>query len=162
MATIPLINIVAAIHLSFIMLFLGMYMVEAVMELMSYFNRRDAALRHSIIRLHFWVDLLVEIPVIIGVFATGVTMAFLVEKITMLHAIKIGLVVMFVLVAVFCPLNVIDRYRLMKKNADEETLVRKSRIIIYTAGFSLSIFFTGALLIGFWLAYHRILASIYS
>jgi hypothetical protein len=162
MNSIPTINIVAAVHLAFISAFIGMYMAETVIELYPYFNRDDMALHHSAIRLHYWIDILVEIPVMLVVIASGITMAFLVEKITVLHVIKISAVVLFLLIAGMCPLNVIKRHRMMKEYAPEERLRSTSKRIIALAAFSMSIFFSAALIMGFWLAYHRILAGIYS
>jgi hypothetical protein len=162
MHAIPTINIVAAVHLSFIAIFIGMYMVEAVIELYPAFSKGDVALHHGTIRLHFWIDILVELPVMSVVIATGITMAVLVDKLTALHIVKISSVAMFVLIAVWCPVNVIRRHIQLKNNEPEETLRKTSKVIIATAAVSMAIFFTTAFILGFWLAYHRILGSIYS
>jgi hypothetical protein len=159
---IPTINIVAVIHLSLIMVFIGMYLAEAILELLAYLNPEDSTLHGGVIKLHFWIDLLVELPVMFGVIVTGIIMATLVDSLTTLHIIKICCVGMFLLIAVFCPLTVIKRYNMLKSGGSEESLRAASKRILNLAGVSMTLFFTSAFAIGLWLAYNRVLKSIYS
>jgi hypothetical protein len=158
---IPAVNIAAVIHLGLIAAFIGIFMVESVLELYSAVNSGDGALHRAVIRLHFWIDLLVELPVFAGVVGSGIAMALLVDKLTPLHVIKISSVTLFFLIAVWCPVTVIKRYQMANEGAPEAALRAKSKTIIYLAACSMSIFFTAAFGLGLWLAYHRVLRSIY-
>ncbi len=89
MSSIPLINIVAVAHLFCIAALSGCMAAEVVFEYYAmFFNRK---LHHSVIRIHYWIDILVELPLILCVLSTGIAMAYLVEKLTTPHIIKIGI-----------------------------------------------------------------------
>ena len=163
MLSIPTINLVALAHLSFVSAFVGLYLAEATMELYAFFfNRGDKVLNHSVMRLHYWIDNLVEIPIIAGFVGTGIWMAFLVDELTMLHIVKIGCVVFALSVpGSMCLRSVNRRYKLLKENAPEDILLNKSRNIIYIIAILFNPFVIAAAVIGCWLAYNRVLESIY-
>jgi hypothetical protein len=154
MHSIPVIKIVPLIHFFFIAAFLGLYFVEVVFELYSYFNKSDLELFRSVIRIHYWVDILVEIPL-----AGGIIMAVLMDHLTTLHLIKIGAAFSWIFFGCICIWNVIKRYRLLQAGSSNELLLKKSNIIIFFAVIAMSAF-TLAAGIGSWLAYHRVLGSI--
>ncbi len=163
MLSIPTINLVALAHLSFVSAFVGLYLAEATMELYAYFfNRGDKELNHSVIRVHYWIDNLVEIPIVAGFVVTGIWMAFLVDELTMLHIVKIGCAVFALSVpGIMCMRNVNKRYKLLKDNAPEDILLNKSGKIIYLVAIVFNPFVIATAAIGCWLAYNRVLESIY-
>ncbi len=162
MQSIPLINLVAIAHLACISVFIGVFLVESVIELYPYLKKyKDFELHHMAVRYHYWTDLIVEIPVLLGVIGTGIWMAILVEKLTMLHIIKIAILVCWAIGGSLCILNVVVRYKLLNQGSSENILVRKSKRIINIATVIVYFLFVPALIIGAWLAYHRVLESIY-
>lgn len=159
MHSISAIKIVPLLHFFFIAAFLGLYFVEVVFELYSYFNKSDSELFRSVIRIHYWVDILVEIPLAGGIIVAGIIMAVLMGSLTTLHLIKIGAAFCWVFFGCICIWNVIQRYRLLQTGSPNELLMKKSNIIIFFAVIAMSAF-TLAAGIGGWLAYQRVLGSI--
>ncbi len=88
MESIPLINIVAVIHLYFIGGLLTCGMIEVVFEYYGLFFKKE--FHPCAIRIHHYVDIFVEIPLFIAVAISGIFMAFLVTELTTLHYVKIG------------------------------------------------------------------------
>lgn len=162
MQSIPLINLMAIAHVTCISVFFGIFLVESVIELYPYFNKyQDTELHHAAIRYHYWIDSVIEIPAVLGILGTGICMAILVDKLTILHVIKIGCIICWVTGGSLCILSVIKRYKLLNQDSSEEIIANKSKRIINIAATITYLFFIPALLIGAWLAYHRILESIY-
>jgi len=159
---IPTINIVAVVHLAFVSVFIGLYAAEAVLELYANFHPGDEPTHRATITMHYWIDVLIEIPVVLGIIVSGLLMATLVVELTALHWIKIAAVVLFLAIAVICPIEVVKRYALMRRGGSEEGLRAKSKRVIYSAAFSATFFFSTAFALGFWLAYHRVIESIYT
>ena len=97
MGGIPFLNIMAILHLCFIAAFVGAVMTENVMELNVFVNRKNgigasgASLRLLKLRNHYCIDSMVEIPLAIGVVASGITLAILVDRLSVLPIGKIVL-----------------------------------------------------------------------
>jgi hypothetical protein len=160
MGSIPTINIVAVIHLAFVATFVGLYLCESVIETYGYYKKDFS---HSAIRYHYILDMWVETPLIIGVLATGIIMAILVGKFSGLH---LALIICGSVAALYCPFLFLRYVRIRnreisKENPDEQFLASKTK---EQNTLTLAIFqpaFMAALVIGAWLAYHRVLESIY-
>lgn len=87
MGPIPLINIVAVVHLCFVAAFIGLYLCEVVVE--GYASQKNE-LHPIAIRYHFLIDVFVEIPLMLGVLASGIILVLLVPELTTLHIILIA------------------------------------------------------------------------
>jgi hypothetical protein len=124
--TEPTNTIVPIVHLMCLCLWGGVVATEAVIEILP-FRRRE--LHPATIRMHYWIDLLVELPLVIAVCATGVTLLFLIEEFTTLHLVKVSFGAAAVAVNLFCIAVVLRRAR----QADPRTeprLWRASRMVL--------------------------------
>jgi hypothetical protein len=149
----PAIHLVSTVHLCLIAAFLGLYACETVVE--GSHARDD--LHPTAIRMHYLIDIFLEIPLMIGIFATGVILAFQVEEVTTAHAwlIALGTIVVFSCIFVFFRF-VRTRRRLL--DADPIDYVRLDAIRKQFGFVTLGLL-TPALIaslgIGFWLAHQR-------
>ncbi len=85
MGPIPMVNIMAVVHLCFVSAFMGIYLAETVIE--TYGSKDE---RHPIaIKIHYLLDMFAEIPLMCGILVSGIILAFLVEELTLLHRILI-------------------------------------------------------------------------
>ncbi len=101
-------EIMPLVHLMVLSLWGGVVATEAVIEIMP-FRQKD--LHPATIRLHYWIDLLVELPLVILVVVTGGTLLYLTEEITRLHVIKVVFGSAAVAVNFFCIVMVLRRAR---------------------------------------------------
>ncbi len=99
-------EIMPLVHLMVLSLWGGVVATEAVIEIMP-FRQKD--LHPATIRLHYWIDLLVELPLVILVVVTGGTLLYLTEEITRLHVIKVVFGSAAVAVNFFCIVMVLRR-----------------------------------------------------
>lgn len=157
MGSIPTVNIVAVIHLAFVAGLLGVIATETVMEVLPL---RYKELHHSVIRFHVWIDLLLELPLALGVICTGIIMATLVDKLTAYHILKISLASTAFILGLTCIWRVLYRNRRMVDEESEEALEKQTRKIHITAAI-IYVILTAVLILGFYLAYNRVLESIY-
>lgn len=158
---IPAVNLVAILHLYFIAVFIGVYASEAVMEVHSLFRKDDAESLRMTAKYHYWIDTIVEIPTVLGIVATGIWMAFLVDELTVLHWILIGCVILMVPSALYCVLTVRKRYRVLLDTGDAALMRQYSKGIITIIGTFFNPLMLAVIAIGLYLAYHRVLESIY-
>ncbi|MBN1495577.1 MAG: hypothetical protein JXA07_02335 [Spirochaetes bacterium] len=158
---IPAINVIAVLHLWFVTLFCGLFLVKSIIELYPFIKKDDIAFHHAMITLHYWVDNLLEFPILIGIVATGISMLFLVDRITQLHIIKVSFIGLFLLVGSVCMINVNKRYKLLMRGGTNEELLQLSEKIIVSAGSAGILLLIPGLVLGFRLAYNRVLTSIY-
>ena len=98
--------VLAMVHLMVLSLWGGVVATEAVIEV---YPLRRRELHPAAIRFHTWIDLLVELPLVLAVVATGAVLAFTIEPLTTLHWIKIALGSLAVAVNLFCISVVISR-----------------------------------------------------
>jgi len=152
-ATIPTINLVSMIHLIFLSLWGGVVSAESVLELYPW-RRRDL-LRHTV-EFHYWIDLLVELPLVGLVVASGLILSALAWPLDAAHFFKIGCAAVAIGANLVCVYLVIVRRRLMKAGATAEALWSKSRQVDLCAVIGMP-FAAVAAGMGFWLAYHRLL-----
>jgi hypothetical protein len=157
----PAIHMVSTVHLCLVAAFLAMYACEAVVE----GSHAEDELHPTAIRMHFLIDIFLEIPLMIGIFATGVILCFQVEEITTAHAwlIACGTIVVFSCIFSFFRF-VRPRRRLLytglDTGVDAETIDHARLVAIRTQFgiFALGILtpaLIAALSIGFWLAHQR-------
>ena len=146
------INILAMIHLVFLSLWGGVVATEAVIEIYP-FRRRE--IHGATIRLHYWIDLLVEGPLVLAVVVTGATLLFLVSPITPLHLVKVSFAGAAVAVNIFCIAVVVRRGRGLNRAIEEERLWRSSKVVLacFIVGLACA---TVAAAAGFSLAFSRI------
>jgi ABC-type molybdate transport system permease subunit len=65
------IDVLAMAHLIVLSMWGGVVATEAVIEIFP-FRRRE--LHAATIRFHYWIDLLVELPLVLAVIATGIVL----------------------------------------------------------------------------------------
>ncbi len=143
-------DILPMVHFAFLAAWVGIVATEGVIELAPRFKRE---LHRPAMVFHYWIDLLVELPVILGIVSTGIALCFFIEKITALHIIKIALAGGAVACNLFCIFIVVKRQRI-PASATEEGAWRESRKILlsFAVGCPMAV---GALLIGIRLAVQR-------
>lgn len=153
MKSIPLINLVSIGHLILLCLWGGVVAGEAVLEL---YPRHHPELHPSTIRFHYWIDLLIELPLVLAVVATGITLAVLAWPLSSLHLLKIFGAAVAVSANLVCIVLVIRRGRGLRQAEPEPALLHLSRRIVRCAVVGLP-FAALAAGLGFWLAYQRML-----
>ncbi|MEE4271179.1 MAG: hypothetical protein V2I67_05875 [Thermoanaerobaculales bacterium] len=145
-------DVVAMVHLVVLSMWGGVVATEAVVELLP-FRRRG--LHAAAIRFHFWIDLLVELPMVLAVVGTGVALALLIPTLTSLHVVKIVLGGAAVLVNLFCIAVVIRRGRGLGRDVGDALLWRDSRTVL--ACFAIGLLCAaGAAVLGFRFAVDRL------
>jgi len=190
MEGIPFINIMAIIHLCFIAALVGTVLTENTMELNMFMDRKkgigvskgylrlfrllsrpdsfksvlsqdtERELHHVNIRNHYWIDIMVEVPLAVGVIVSGIIMAILVDRLSVLHITKIALASCSMIGLAFCVKGVLRRNRILQGSPTEEGIIREARKMYLTA-LTAECLLIPILVLGFWLGYHRILDSIY-
>jgi len=146
------IDTLAMIHLMVLSLWGGVVATEAVVEI---FPLRHREMHPAAIRLHYWIDLLVEAPLVLAVVVTGVWLLFLTDPITRLHLVKVAFAGAAVAVNVFCIAVVVRRRRRLDRSAAEDQLWKASRIVL--ACFAVGLACAGvAAVAGFNLAFARL------
>lgn len=153
MGSIPAENIVAVLHLAFVSALIGVIATETVMELLPL---RHKDLHHGAIRFHLWIDLLLEAPLALGVVATGITMATLINELTTYHLVKISFASIAFMLGITCIIRVIRRNRLREGRASEDVLEKETKKIHLTAAV-IYILLIAVVILGVWLAYNRVL-----
>lgn len=153
MQELPLINYVSLIHLLSVGAWLGVVMTETLIEVYPY---KDRGLYRSTIHFHYWIDLLVELPLVLLLLGSGIVLVFLSSSLDLLHILKIvsGLVPVL---ACFAGIYVVlRRSAALKAGKKEEDLWDGSRHIVIAVLIG-SPFFAISLGLGFWLARGRLL-----
>ena len=157
MGDMPIIHSVSVVHLCFVAAFLGLYACEVVVEVS---HQRDE-LHPTAIRIHYLLDIFVEIPLVSGIFVSGVVLALLVEEITTPHVwlIACGTVVVLACVLSFWKF-VRSRNSLIQGEAtDHGELVKiRNRFGIFSF-VVLNPALLVALIVGFRLAHQRALEA---
>ena len=102
------VEIPPVIHLIVLSLWGGVVATEAVIEIYPF---RHSEMHAATIRLHYWIDLLVEGPLVVAVIVTGGWLLFHQDPVTTLHLVKVGFAGAAVAVNVFCIAVVVRRGR---------------------------------------------------
>jgi len=120
-------DVLAMVHLIMLSLWGGVVATEAVIEVYP-FRRRE--LHPAAIRFHYWIDLLVELPLVLAVVATGTALAFSIDELSGLHVIKILLGAIAVAITLFCIVVVVWRVGRLNRGDADEPLWRASRVVL--------------------------------
>jgi hypothetical protein len=128
-------GILAMIHLMVLSLWGGVVATESVIELFPF---RRPAIHPATIRLHYWIDLVVEGPLVVAVVTSGVGLLLLTSPITPLHLVKVGCAAGAVVVNVVCIALVVRRGQLLHRNVDASRLWWYSRRILVCFGVGLA------------------------
>jgi ABC-type spermidine/putrescine transport system permease subunit II len=140
------------IHLTVLSLWGGVVATEAVIEVYPFRHREAHA---ATIRLHYWIDLLVEAPLVLAVVVTGVSLLVLADPVTPRHLVKVGFAGAAVAVNVFCIAVVVWRGRGLDRGVADGQLWRASRMVL--ACFAVGLACAGvAAALGFSLALSRL------
>jgi len=145
-------NVLAMVHLIMLSMWGGVVATEAVIEIYP-FRKRE--LHAATIRFHYWIDLLVELPLVLAVIATGITLLFLTDPVIPLHLVKVGFGGAAVAINLFCIVVVVKRGRRLERHADDGYLWRSSRTVLacFAAGLLCA---GGAATLGFRFALERL------
>jgi hypothetical protein len=127
MAEDPLFTVVALIHLISLALWGGVVATEAVIEILPF---RRPELHGPTIRLHYWIDLLVELPLVLAVAATGGILVTLAPDITGLHLVKVAFASGAIAVNLFCIAVVLVRAHRLDRGTSPDTLWAASRTVL--------------------------------
>jgi hypothetical protein len=119
-------NPLSLVHLVCLSMWAGLVATESVVELVPF---RKKALHGPAIEFHYWIDLLVEGPLLAAVVASGLALA-LTTDLTALHAVKIALGGTAIAVNAWCLAVVVRRRRLMTATAPDADLWRQSRRVL--------------------------------
>jgi hypothetical protein len=140
------------LHLIMLSLWGGVVASEAVIEVFPF---RQRELHAATIRFHYWIDLLVELPLVLAVIATGTVLFISTDPVTPLHLLKVGFGGAAVAVNLFCIVVVVRRGRRLERDADEGRLWRASRTVLmcFAAGLLCA---AGAAVLGFRFALERL------
>lgn len=126
MVTTPM----ALAHLIFLGLWGGAVLVELVIEL----HARGRAEREAVAsELHFWIDLLIELPLLLAVLGTGFALAARQPVFPALLTAKIALGLTAILANLICVGVVIQRRREVRRGASEPRVAVLSRRVRLTA-----------------------------
>jgi len=107
-------------HLILVSTWGGLVLGESVLELTA----RDEAGRRHAARLHYWMDVLLELPLILAVLATGAILAWRAWPLGTLHWIKIGAALVAVSLNLYCVGVVFAR---RKREDDARSVERLSK-----------------------------------
>lgn len=145
-------DLLALMHLTVLALWGGVVATEAVIEIYPF---RHHDMHPASIRLHYWIDLLVEAPLVVAVVITGASLLWLTDTITPLHLVKVGFGGAAVAVNVFCIAVVVRRGRRYASGTEDGLLWTSSRVVLacFAAGLACA---AVAATIGFKLALSRL------
>ena len=149
MNSIPPINLVSMLHLILLCLWGGVVATEAVLELYPY-RRRE--LHDHTIRFHFWIDLLVEAPLILGVVITGAVLVALAWPLSVVQIIKIACAAVAVSMNVLCIVFVVQRKRCLDGQGSDPWVITRRIVRCAVVGLPFAAVAAG---MGFWLAAQR-------
>ena len=123
----PLLNLVTMVHLIVLSMWGGVVATEAVIEVYPF---RKGDLAEATSRFHYWIDLLVELPLVLAVLATGIASVCLSEHITRLHIVKIAFGGAAIAVNLLCIAVVLRRDRQRLAGATSERLRTASKVVL--------------------------------
>jgi len=145
-------NVLPVIHLIVLSLWGGVVATEAVVEIYPF---RHSEMHAATIRFHYWIDLLVEAPLVAAVVVTGAWLLCQQDPVTPLHVVKVAFAGTTVAVNIFCIAVVVRRGRRLNRGAENGQLWRASRVVL--ACFAIGLACAGvAAALGFNLAFARL------
>jgi len=117
-------------HLVFLALWGGVVVTEAVIELWG--RSREDLLRPTIV-FHYWIDLLVESPILLLVAGSGLYLLLSLDHLTRLHAVKVCAAAVALFANGYCVTQVLARYRALRAGADSARLLALTRRVFLSA-----------------------------
>ncbi len=124
----------------------GVVLAESVVEVVGVRGAREA---ETAARMHYWIDLCCELPILIAVVATGTALAAS-AHLTTLHLVKIALGLGAVAINLWCVGVVIRRHRRHQDDRRDDAKRETKRVFLaIKLGVPLAV---GALLLGLHLA----------
>lgn len=140
------------VHLMALSLWGGVVATEAVIEVYPF---RHPGAHAATIRLHYWIDLIVEAPLVLAVVVTGGILLITTQSITPLHLVKVGFASAAIAVNIYCIVVVIRRGRGLDRRGDDALFWGASRVVL--ACFVVGLACAGvAAVLGFNLAFSRL------
>jgi len=118
-------------HLLLLSAWAGLVLAEGVVELAA---RDDAGLRHAA-RIHFLMDVLIEAPLLVAVFGTGIVLATRVGSFTPAHWLKIAAGIVAVGANLYCVAVVVRRRARERDDAELRRLSARIRFVAPAIGF---------------------------
>jgi hypothetical protein len=113
-------------HLILLGLWGGVVLAEGIIEVVG---RRDEASTAAAAQMHYWTDLLLELPLLAGVITTGVVLAWT-TPLTTLHWIKIACGAAAIGVNLWCIPVVLRRHRQVAHATADATLAETGRVFL--------------------------------
>lgn len=117
-------------HLLFLALWGGVVVTEAVIELWG--RSREDLLRPTVV-FHYWIDLLVETPILLLVAGSGLYLLLSLDHLSWLHAVKVSAAALALSANGYCVAQVIGRYRALRAGADSARLLALTRRVFLSA-----------------------------
>mgnify|MGYP001496357733 CR=1 FL=1 len=114
-------------HLMFLALWGGVVLAESVVEL---WGRKNRDLMKAAAIFHFWIDVLVEAPIILLVIASGVVLLFTIDNLTYMHAIMIAAAFVAISANAYCIVAVIRRYQDLHRTGMENLPARTQQVFL--------------------------------
>jgi hypothetical protein len=153
----PTIHSVSVVHLCLVAAFLALYACEVVVEAS---HQRDE-LHPIAIRIHYLLDVFVEIPLVSGILVSGVVLTLLLEEITTPH---VWLIACGTVVVLACLMSFWKFVRTRKRLTEKEPIDHEKLVGIRNrfGAFSFVVLNPAllvALIVGFWLAHQRALEA---
>ena len=118
------------LHLLFLALWGGVVITESVLELWG--RRREELLRPTVV-FHYWIDLLIETPIILAVLGSGLLLLLSLDHLTWLHALKVASALLAISANAYCIGQVIARYGAWRQGADSAQLLLRTRRVFLSA-----------------------------
>lgn len=127
------------VHLLAVALWGGVVTAEVVLELVA----RSVAERAFVARVHFWIDLLVEIPLLVLVLASGVVLVVRAGELSAAMLAKIGCALVAIAFNADCVRWVVRRFVARADDSAVDRLTRRIRFSIAGLPFGLVAFVIG-------------------
>jgi len=138
-------------HLLFLALWGGVVLTESVIELWG--RSREDLLRPTVV-FHYWIDLLVETPILLAVMLSGLVLLLSLDRLSWLHAVKLAAALAAITANGYCIFQVIGRYRALRAGADSARLLALTRRVFLSAVIGMP-FAAVAIGLGFFLTLRR-------
>ncbi len=114
-------------------IFLGLWALVLAAETFLELRADDRGRRRLTARVHYWLDIVIELPLLAGILVTGTLLAWRGSPLSDLHLLKIACGLIAITANLYCTKVVIRRYRRLH---DKETLWQlgnRIRLIGFTA-----------------------------
>src|SRR3990172_7444557 len=118
------------LHLMLLALWGGVVLAESVVELWG--RRREELVRPAAV-FHYWIDLLVETPLLVLVVASGLVLLLAADRLSWLHLVKVAAAATAISANGYCIVQVIRRYRALRDGADTPALLAHTRRVFLSA-----------------------------